>query len=101
MRHDLRPCRLPVIWWPWATQMCGSTVRARKRGLRPGYLWRAEADDSDNEVDKRIQQHQCLLRYSARSALHEGEGRGARRKPTSRREVQGRHWGGAEDALDR
>jgi len=26
--------------------------RARKHGLRPGYPWRAEADDTENEVDE-------------------------------------------------
>ena len=38
----------------------------KKHGSRPGYLWRAEADGPDNEVDKRKQYDQCLLRHSAR-----------------------------------
>jgi hypothetical protein len=41
-----------VSWRPWATPTCGNTERARKHGSRPGYLWREEADDPDNEVDK-------------------------------------------------
>jgi hypothetical protein len=41
-----------VSWRPWATQMCGSTARARKHGSRPGCPWRAEAYGPDNEVGK-------------------------------------------------
>src|SRR5829696_1379502 len=58
--------------------MCWSTARAKKHGSQPGYLWRAEADGPDNEVDKRMQQDRCLLRYWARPMLHDRKGRGAR-----------------------
>jgi hypothetical protein len=62
-----------VSWWPWATQTCGSTARARKNGSRLGYPWRAEADGSDNEADNWIKfGDQCSLRHSAQPALHEG-----------------------------
>jgi hypothetical protein len=49
--------------------MCGSTARARKHGSRPGYLWRAEADGLDNEVDKR--RLRINTYYATRPALHE------------------------------
>jgi hypothetical protein len=41
-----------VSWRPWATRTCGTTSRERRRGSRPGCLWRAEADGPDNEVGK-------------------------------------------------